>query len=83
MALQVQLSERRLATTLQDDYEANWNRGRDDGQDHILSQADTLTKKVVFKSKSQRKVGNKLGLNCAKIRASLNLLIISLYSLIE
>ena len=31
--------------TLRDDYEANWNRWTDDGQDHVLSQADALTKK--------------------------------------
>ena len=33
---------------LRDDSEANWNR-RTDGQDHVLSQADTLTKNVVAK----------------------------------
>ena len=47
--------------TLRDDYEANWNRWTDDGQDHVLSQAGALTKKVVFKSKSQRKVGKQAG----------------------
>ena len=29
-----------------DIYEANWNRRTADGQDHVLSQADALTKKV-------------------------------------
>ena len=29
-----------------DDFEANWNR-MTDGQDHVLSQADALTKKVL------------------------------------
>ena len=46
-----QQSERRLATTSCNDYEANWNRQtgrqtdrRTGGQDHVLSQADALTK---------------------------------------
>ena len=47
-----QQSEPCLATVSCDDYEVNWNRqtdrqkdGQTDGQDHVLSQADTLTKK--------------------------------------
>ena len=46
---------------LQNNYEAKWNRRTGDGQDHVLSQADALTKKVVFQSKSQRKVGKQTG----------------------
>ena len=38
-----QYSEHRLATMSPEDYEANWN-GQADTQDHILSQADALTK---------------------------------------
>ena len=37
-----------------DNYEANWNRQADrrtNGQDHILSQADALTKNGMFLSK--------------------------------
>ena len=48
MAPRGQQSERRLATTTLDDSEANWNRrtgGQADAQDHVLSQADALTKK--------------------------------------
>ena len=37
------IEERCLAMTSRNDSEANWNR-RTDGQDHALSQADTLTK---------------------------------------
>ena len=51
MAPRGQKSERRLATLLCDDYAANWNRqtGKQtdrqaDAQDHVLSQADALTK---------------------------------------
>ena len=46
-----QYSERRLATMSLDNSEANWNRrtggqedGRTDRQNHVLSQADALTK---------------------------------------
>ena len=42
-----QQSEHRLTTTSHDDYEANWNRrpgAQTGGQDHVLSQADALTK---------------------------------------
>ena len=38
-----QQSERCLDLTSCNDYEANWNR-RTDGQDHVFSQADALTK---------------------------------------
>ena len=41
MAPRGQQSERRLATTSCNGYEANWNR-QTDGQSHVLSQADTL-----------------------------------------
>ena len=50
-----QQSERRLATTSSDDSEANWNGQEDrmtDGQDHLLSQADALTKKIYKLSKT-------------------------------
>ena len=40
-----QQSECRLATMSHDDSEGNWNR-RTDGKDHVLSQADALTKKL-------------------------------------
>ena len=43
MAPQGQQSERRLATTSCDEYEAKWN-GQADPQDYVLSQADALTK---------------------------------------
>ena len=54
MAPRGQQSERRLATTTRDDSEANWNRrtgGQADAQDHVLSQADALTKKAGQKLK--------------------------------
>ena len=48
MAPPEQQSERRLATTSHNDSEANWNMRQADrqtgGQDHVLSQAGTLTK---------------------------------------
>ena len=44
-----QYSERRLATTSCDVYEANWNK-QTDGQDHILSQVDALTKNTNISS---------------------------------
>ena len=40
-----QYSEHRLATMSRNDYEASWNR-QTDGQDHVLSQADALTKNL-------------------------------------
>ena len=48
MAPRGQQSERHLAMPSCGDYEANWNRqagGQADAQDHVLSQADALTKK--------------------------------------
>ena len=54
-----QHSERRLATTSRNNYEANWNRRTDgqadrqtDGKDHVLSQADALTKKSQYVASS-------------------------------
>ena len=47
MAPRGQQSERRLDMTSLNDFKANWNRrtgGQTDGQDHVLSQADALTK---------------------------------------
>ena len=38
--------------TPRDDYEANWNR-MTDGQDHVLSQADALTKKLDIKKREK------------------------------
>ena len=69
MAQRGQLSECHLVTTSRDDFEANWKRGTDDGQDRIMSQADTLIKKVVFKSKCQRKqAGAELGQGQGKLK---------------
>ena len=68
-----QQSEHCLATTSQDDYEANWNIWTDDGQDHVLSQADALTKKVVCKSKSQKKVGKQAGAELCQAQGKLKL----------
>ena len=47
--------------------------GTDDEQDHVLSQADALTKKVVFKSKSQRKVGKQSGAKLCQAQDKLKL----------
>ena len=47
----MQLSERRLAMMSRDDSEANWNR-KADGQDHVFSQADALTKKAHIKMRA-------------------------------
>ena len=44
MAPQGQQSELRLATTLCDNYEANWNGQTDRRKSHVLSQADALNK---------------------------------------
>ena len=47
MAPQGQKSEHRISMTAHKDYEADWNRQTNrqtDGQDHVWSQADSLTK---------------------------------------
>ena len=50
MAPRGQYSERRIATISRNNSEVNWNGqtgGQEDGQDHVLSQADALTKNIL------------------------------------